>query len=79
MTAFCFPYRRDAATGLTTATPFIPPHPAGTIALFEARGHRVTVRQIRGGGSNRYTLDNERERTALELSNRFEALYERKH
>lgn len=76
--SFSFPYRRDPVTGLTTATPApprIPPHVAGTIALFEARGHTVQVRQTRGG-SNRYTLDHERERNAFELSNRYAKLYE---
>lgn len=62
------------ATGVESAMPFIPPHPAGIITLFEARGHRVVVR-VNRHGSNRYTLDNERERTALELSNRYDRLY----
>lgn len=60
---------------VNTATPFIPPHAAGTIALFVARGHSVKVRVTRGG-SNRYTLDDERERTAQALSARFARLYE---
>ena len=53
---------------------FIPPAAAGTIAMFEARGHTVIVRRNRYL-SNRYTLDNERERTALELANRLRRLY----
>lgn len=72
-----YPYRRDPVTGLTTATPappYIPPSAQGTIALFEAKGHTVTVRQTRQG-SNRYRLDQERERNALELSNRWRRLY----
>lgn len=56
---------------------FIPPHAAGTIELFRQRGHTVTVRRTKSG-SNRYTLDNERERTAAGLSSRFARLYERK-
>lgn len=50
------------------------PMPAATIQLFEERGHVIQVRRTRGG-SNRYTLDSERERTALALSNRFARLY----
>ena len=53
----------------------IPPSAAGTIALFEVRGHVVTVRRNKHG-SNRYRLDGERERTALELANRYARLYE---
>lgn len=74
---FQYPYRRDAETGLTTATrekPFIPPSAQGTIAAFEARGHTVKVRRNKHG-SSRYTLDCERERTALALSNRYAKLY----
>jgi hypothetical protein len=44
----------------------MPPHPRGTVEMFRARGHTVTVRESRGG-SLRYTLDGERERTALAL------------
>lgn len=72
-----YPYRIDPATGLTTATDpplFIPPHPRATIEMFEQRGHAVSVRRSRGG-SLRYTLDQERERTALALSNRYARLY----
>lgn len=50
------------------------PMPAATIELFEQKGHMVSVRRTRGG-SNRYTLDSERERTALALSNRYALLY----
>lgn len=53
---------------------FIPPSAAGTIALFEAKGHTVTVRQNKHG-SNRYTLDSERERNAHELHSRYDRLY----
>jgi hypothetical protein len=53
----------------------MPPHPRGTVEMFRARGHTVTVRESRGG-SLRYTLDGERERTALALSNRWHKLYE---
>lgn len=59
---------------LLTADVRIPPHPRGTIELFEERGHTVTVRRNRTG-SNIYRLDQERERTALELSNRYAKLY----
>lgn len=52
----------------------IPPATAATIALLQARGHSVTVRVTRGN-SNRYRLDDERERTALDLSNRYDRLY----
>jgi hypothetical protein len=53
----------------------MPPHPRGTVEMFRARGQTVTVRESRGG-SLRYTLDGERERTALALSNRWRRLYE---
>ena len=76
MMSLSYPYSRDPATGLTSAArPFIPPHAAGTIALFEQRGHTVAVRQTKGG-SSRYKLDGERERTAAGLSSRFARLYE---
>lgn len=54
---------------------FVPPHPRATVELFEAKGHVVTLRRNRTG-SLRYTLDGERERTALELSNRYDRLYQ---
>ncbi len=57
------------------AKAFVPPSAAGTIALFEQRGHIVTVRRNKHG-STRYRLDSERERTALELANRYSRLYE---
>ena len=47
----------------------MPPHAAGTVKMLRERGHTVTVRCDRNG-SLRYTLDSERERTALQLSNR---------
>ena len=53
----------------------MPPGPAGTVKMFRDRGHTVTVRVSRGG-SLRYTLDNERERTALALANRYARLYD---
>lgn len=53
------------------------PGPAGTVLMFRQRGHVVTVRELRNSGGFRYTLDNERERTAFELSNRYAKLYER--
>jgi hypothetical protein len=52
----------------------MPPHPAGTVKMLRERGHTVTVRCDRNGGL-KYTLDNERERTALELSNRLRKLH----
>lgn len=52
----------------------MPPGPAGIVKMFRDRGHAVTVRVSRGG-SLRYTLDDERERTALALANRYERLY----
>lgn len=55
----------------------IAPGPAGTMLMFRQRGHVVTVRELRNCGGFRYTLDTERERTALELSNRYAKLYER--
>lgn len=52
------------------------PGPAGAVLMFRQRGHVVTVRELRNSGGFRYTLDSERERTALELSNRYAKLYE---
>jgi hypothetical protein len=52
----------------------MPPHPRGVVEMLRARGHAVTVRESRSG-SLRYTLNQERERTALALSNRLHALH----
>jgi hypothetical protein len=52
----------------------MPPHAAGTVKMLRERGHTVVVRRNRFG-SLRYTLNGERERTALELSNRLRKLY----
>jgi hypothetical protein len=62
-------------TAMQSVEDRMPPHPRGTVEMFRARGHTVTVRQSRGG-SLRYTLDGERERTALALSDRWRRLYE---
>jgi hypothetical protein len=53
---------------------YIPPATQGTVAFLRKRGHTVTIRCTRGG-SFRYKLDNERERTALALSNRLRKLH----
>jgi hypothetical protein len=52
----------------------MPPHASGTVKMLRERGHTVTVRCDRNG-SLRYTLDSERERTALQLSNRLRKLH----
>jgi len=52
----------------------VPPMAEDTIRMLEERGHAVTVRLTRGG-SLRYKLDDERERTALALSNRLRRLH----
>ena len=51
----------------------MPPHPAGTVKMLRERGFVVTVRETRGG-SLRYTIKNERERNAFQLSNRLRVL-----
>jgi len=66
--------RDHRGTPLEPAPLRIPPNVQGYLDLFAARGHTVKVRQNRHG-SNRYTLDHERERTAFELCNRFDRLY----
>lgn len=52
----------------------MPPMAQGTVQLARECGHTVTVRENQHG-SLRYTLDGERERTALELSNRIQKLH----
>jgi hypothetical protein len=52
----------------------MPPMAQGTVQMLRERGHRVIVRRDRGG-SLRYKLDDERERTALALSNRLRKLH----
>jgi hypothetical protein len=52
----------------------MPPMAQGTVKMLRDRGHRVVVRAI-PSGSLRYRLDGERERTALELSNRLRKLH----
>jgi hypothetical protein len=52
----------------------MPPMAQGTVKMLRDRGHTVTVRRDRNG-SLRCTLDNERERNALQLSNRLRKLH----
>jgi hypothetical protein len=52
----------------------MPPMARGTVQMLRERGHTIKVRCNRFG-SLRYTLDGERERTALELSNRLRKLH----
>jgi hypothetical protein len=66
-------YTQDAKDFLQGAIR-VPPAVQGTLKLLDERGHTVHVRRTRGG-SLRYTLDNERERTALALSNRLRRLH----
>lgn len=53
----------------------IPPHPAGTIELLRAKGHVVHVRRL-ASGSLRYTIDQDRERTADQMSKFYARRYE---
>jgi Fe-S oxidoreductase len=48
----------------------MPPRPRGVVELLSAAGHRVVVREKARNTGLAYRLDGERERTALELSNR---------
>lgn len=78
MTTFSYPHHRDEhglLTGVNRKEPLcIPPHPAGTIAMLCERGHKVTVRQTKGG-SLRYRIDGARELLAIEMSNFYARRY----
>lgn len=63
-------------SGTSSPEPFfIPPHPAGTIALLRERGHTVTVRRNKNY-SLRYRIDGGREMLAIEMSRFFARRYE---
>jgi hypothetical protein len=53
-----------------TAEHRMPPHPRGVVELLRRAGHHVVVREKKGNTGLAYRLDKERERTALQLSNR---------
>jgi hypothetical protein len=80
MTAFCFPYHRDPATGLTTAVARpvelrVPPYPAGIVLMLRNRGHKVTIRENRHG-SLRYRIDGGRELQAIEMDRWYSRRYD---
>jgi alanine dehydrogenase len=48
----------------------MPPHPRGVVELLRRAGHRVLVRKRAGGAGLAYKLNDDRWRTALQLTNR---------
>jgi hypothetical protein len=48
----------------------MPPHPRGLVEMLRSAGHSVAVREAARNAGLRYMLNDERWRTALELSNR---------
>lgn len=59
-----------AHVSVTNAERRIPPHQRGVVELLRKVGHHVVVREKARNTGLAYKLDDERERTALQLSNR---------
>lgn len=57
---------------------FVPPYPAGIVALLRERGHEVAIRQQKTG-SLRYRIDGGRELQAIEMDRFYARLYEGAH
>jgi hypothetical protein len=55
---------------VTAADRRIPPHPRGVVELLRRAGHRVLVRERARDAGLAYKLNDERWRTALQLTNR---------
>jgi hypothetical protein len=55
---------------ITNAERRMPPHPRSVVELLRRAGQRVVVREKARNSGLAYRLDDERERNALQLSNR---------